>query len=161
VDGRANRGTRCRRVVVRIESLRGSRTEASSLGRVWGDQLPIANYCQRHRVRWMDDDDDDDDLASRPASNHSVFESAAECWCSVDSRASVTSPPHTLTHAGQEAGGRPGNLDEGEEWIPTAWDPIRYGTGVREKGRLSTTVLSRSPSTTVAEAASTSRSPSS
>jgi hypothetical protein len=109
----------------------------------------------------MDDDDDDDDLASRPASNHSVFESAAECWYSVDSRASVTSPPHTLAHAGQEAGGRPGNLDEGEEWIPTAWDPIRYGTVLVCGRKEDCPLLSRSPSTTVAEAASTSRSPSS
>jgi hypothetical protein len=47
--------------------------------------------------------------------------SAGPRWCSVDSRASVT--PHTLAPAGQEAA--KGNLDEGEEWIPTAWDPIR------------------------------------
>jgi hypothetical protein len=60
--------------------------------------LPILN-CQRHRVRWMDgwmDADDDDDLASRPASNHSVFESAAECWTA--GAPSIPEPASLPTH---------------------------------------------------------------
>jgi hypothetical protein len=48
----------------------------------------------------MDDDgdnDDDDDLASRPASNHSVFESAAECWTALVLRR-FPSQRHSPTH---------------------------------------------------------------
>jgi hypothetical protein len=81
--GGANRGTRCRRVVVRIESFitrkqDGSGQPGESLGEIHC-QLSIASgiVC----VGWMDDDGDD--LASRPGSNHSVFESAAECWTAL------------------------------------------------------------------------------
>jgi hypothetical protein len=110
----------------------------------------------------MDADDDDDDL-------HHGLPQITACLKALLSAGAPSipgpaSPPHTLAHAGQEARGpggrRQGNLDEGEEWIPTAWDPIRYYcTGVREKGK--TVQCPGAPAPRSLKQRQTSRSPSS